>query len=470
MNGQAVVSQELTGARLRPAAPIPRNRVLSTFEIILELGKNPIATFGAPSYRLPYIPYPSRIRRFLMVNDPEGVKRVLLDNAGNYIKADQVQRQLRPALGNGLVTAEGADWRVQRRAIAPMFQMRHIASFAPAMSQATQEMLARWRELPHGEIIDADDEMMRLTYDIISRTVFSNDVTMDYRAMARAIAVYFENVGRVDFLAALGVPDWVPTPRRLRAWPALRFFRREMEGLIGRRRALLERDPDKAPNDLLTLLLTARDPETGTRFGEDEIFDNVMTFIFAGHETTANVLAWTLYLLSQFPDVDVRLAKESQTVLQGKVAGAEDISSLVYTRMVLEESMRLYPPAPLLAREAVGRDVIGGHAIEPRTVLLVSPWVIHRHRLLWDEAEYFDPERFAPGKREKIHRFAYIPFGAGPRICIGMGFAMQEAVICLATMIQHWRFELVPGHPVMPLARITLRPQYGLKMRLHCRD
>jgi cytochrome P450 len=256
----------------------------------------------------------------------------------------------------------------------------------------------------------------------------------------------------------------------LRAWPALRFFRREMDALIGRRRALLATDSAKAPNDLLTLLLTARDPETGTLFGEEEIFDNVMTFIFAGHETTANTLAWTLYLLSQFPDADARIAQESRSTLQGRAAGTDDLPSLVYTRMVLEESMRLYPPAPLLAREALERDTVGGHVVEPRTVLLVSPWVIHRHHLLWDDPEYFDPERFASGKREKIHRFAYIPFGAGPRICIGMGFAMQEAVICLATMIQHWRFELVPGHPVMPLARITLRPQYGLKMRLHKRD
>jgi cytochrome P450 len=434
------------------------------------LGKNPIATFGAPSYRMPYVPYPSRLRRFLMVNDPEGVKRVLLDNAGNYIKADQVQRQLRPALGNGLVTAEGGDWKSQRRAIAPVFQMRHISSFAPAMAQATEDMLVRWRSRTGGEPVDIADEMMRLTYDIISRTVFSSDVTMDYRAMARAIAVYFDNIGRVDLLAALGAPDWLPTPRRVRAWPALRFFRREMNALIARRRALLAGESTKAPNDLLTLLLTARDPETGTHFGEAEVFDNVMTFIFAGHETTANALAWSLYLLSQFPDADARLAQEVQTVLTGRAAGADDLASLVYTRMVLEESMRLYPPAPLLAREALGRDMIGGHMVEPKTVILIPPWVIHRHQALWDDPEYFDPERFAPGRREKIHRFAYIPFGAGPRICIGAGFAMQEAVICLATIMQQWRAELVPGHPVMPLARITLRPQYGLKMRLHKRD
>lgn len=432
----------------------------------MELGKNPIATFGAPSYRLPYVPYPSRLRRFLMVNDPEGVKRVLLDNVANYIKADQVQRQLRPALGNGLVTAEGVDWKIQRRAIAPVFQMRHLASFGPPMSQATEDMLSRWRDIPDGTTVEIADEMMRLTYDIISRTVFSNDVTMDYRAMSEAIGVYFENVGRIDFWAALGVPDWVPTPRRVRAWPALRFFRREMDALIGRRRKLLAQDPAKAPNDLLTLLLTARDPETGDLFGGDEVFDNVMTFIFAGHETTANALAWTLYLLSQFPDADARLATEAHGVLKGRAAATEDLPALIYTRMVLEESMRLYPPAPLLAREALASDVIGGHKVEPKTVLLVPPWVIHRHQLLWDDPEYFDPERFAPGKREKIHRFAYIPFGAGPRICIGMGFAMQEAITCLATMIQHWRFELEPGHPVMPLARITLRPQHGLKMRL----
>jgi cytochrome P450 len=453
----------------RPAAPVPHQKTMSIFQLILELGRNPIAAFGVRAYREPFVYVRSRIRHFLMVCDPDGAKHVLLDNAANYIKSDQVQRQLRPALGNGLVTAEGASWRFQRRTAAPMFQMRHIAALAPQMSEATEAMLVRWRALPDGAELDVGEEMTKLTYDIISRTMFSNDVTMDYHAMSKALHTYFENIGRVDFAGALGVPAWVPTPRRLKALPALRFFHREVGSLIARRRKVLAADPASAPHDLLTLLLTARDPEGGALFGEDEVYNNVLTFIFAGHETTANTLIWTFYLLSQFADWDARVGNEAKTVLGAAPADASSPDKLTTTRLVLEETMRLYPPAPLLARDAVAADRIGGIDIDPRTFVLIPIWVIQRHRALWDDPDAFDPMRFAPGRREKIHRFAYLPFGGGPRICIGMGFAMQEASIILSTIAREFRLELKPGHPIVPMARITLRPRDGLKMILRRR-
>jgi cytochrome P450 len=451
----------------RPAAPVPRKNPVSFLRVLWELRQNPIAAFGEGAYRLPLIHLKSRIRDFLLVNEPESIKHVLLDNVANYIKSDQVQRLTRPALGNGLLNAEGASWRFQRRTAAPMFQMRHVASFGPVMAAATADMLARWDALPDGTMIDAADEMMRLTYDIICRTVFSGDVTMDYGRMSKAILVYLETLGRIDMLGLLGLPRWVPTPDRVRAAPALRYFRREMEGLIERRKALIARDADSAPNDLLTLLLTAHDPEGGTLFSDREVFDNVMTFVFAGHETTANALAWTLYLLSQFSDADAEVAAEVRGVDEARIASG-DLPELPFTRAVLEESMRLYPPAPFVSREAVAADTVGGIAIRPRTSVLISTWILHRHRLLWERPDEFDPARFLPGQRERIHRFAYLPFGAGPRICIGMGFAMQEAMVVLAAITRRYRLELEPGHEVHPLARITLRPEGGLKMRL-CR-
>src|SRR6185312_4567941 len=307
-----------------------------------------------------------------------------------------------------------------------------------------------------------------LAYDIISRTVFSGDVTMDYARMSKALLTYLETLGRIDMLGLLGLPRWVPTPDRLRAQPALRYFRREMEALIERRKALLERDAASAPNDLLTLLLTAHDPEGDTLFSVREVFDNVITFVFAGHETTANALAWTLYLLSQFPDVDARLARE--------VAGVDDsimttgaLPTLPFTSAVLEEAMRLYPPAPFISREAVAADVVGGVAIKPRTSVLISTWILHRHRLLWQNADEFDPTRFLAPQRDTIPRFAYLPFGAGPRVCIGMGFAMQEAMIVLTAVARRFRLELADDHKVEPLARITLRPKGGLMMQLYRR-
>ncbi len=452
----------------RPAAPVPRETAVSFLRVLWELRQNPIAAFGARAYSLPQVHLKSRIRDFLLVNEPENIKHVLLDNVDNYIKSDQVQRLTKPALGNGLLNAEGASWRFQRRTAAPMFQMRHVASFAPVMAEAAAEMLARWDALPDGAHIDAADEMMRLTYDIICRTVFSGDVTMDYGRMSRAILVYLETLGRIDMLGLLGLPRWVPTPDRIRAAPALRYFRGEMEGLIERRKALIARDSGSAPNDLLTLLLTAHDPEGGALFSGREVFDNVMTFVFAGHETTANALAWTLYLLSQFPDADIQVAAEVFGVDDAAMMRGE-LPELPFTRAVLEESMRLYPPAPFVSREAVAADTVGGVAIRPRTSVLVSTWILHRHRLLWERPDEFDPGRFLPGRRESIHRFAYLPFGAGLRICIGMSFAMQEALLLLAAIMRRYRLELEPGHPVQPLARITLRPKNGLKMRLHRR-
>ena len=298
---------------------------------------------------------------------------------------------------------------------------------------------------------------MRLTYAIITDTMFSNDVKIDYAALARHFVTYLDTLGRVDVLSTLGVPYWAPTPKRLRARKTLKFFRTQIGALIARRASEIAENPAGAPKDLLTLLLTARDPEGGALFGPAEVYDNVMTFIFAGHETTANALAWTLYLLSQFPDTDARVAEEVRDA-------NGDLSKLVYTRMVIEEALRLYPPAPFVSRDSVGADTIGPIDIRARTSVLISPWILQRHRELWEAPDYFDPERFAPGRRETIHRFAYIPFGAGPHICIGMGFAMQEALICLSAIVSRYRLTLVPGHPVVPLARLTLRPEFGLKM------
>jgi cytochrome P450 len=454
----AMESPAFSGARPRPAAPIPHRRNLSTLQVLREFGRNTIAAFGVNAYTLPYVYARTWVQDFLMVNHPDGLKHILLDNAANYAKSIQFQRITRPALGNGLVNAEGASWRFQRRVAAPMFQMRHIAAFAPVMEAAAETMAARWSALPEGGEIDAADEMMQLTYEIISRTLFSNDVTMQYGKMSEALALYLETQGKVSVLRTLGLPDWFPTRDNLRAKGPLRYFRKELLSLIGRRRAQLEADPGSAPHDFLTLLLSTRDPEGGALFGEAEVFDNVMTFVFAGHETTANALAWTLYLLSLHPDCDARAASEARSV--------DDPARQVYGRMVLEEAMRLYPPAPIMSRDSVGADTVGGIEIRPKTSVMISPWVLHRHRLWWSDPDYFDPERFAPERRDKIHRFAYLPFGAGPRVCIGMGFAMQEAQIILSAILRRFRLELVPGHPVEPLARITLRPRYGVKMRV----
>jgi cytochrome P450 len=446
----------------RPAAPVPKDRAIGRLQAVREIGRNAVAAWGERAYRELYVYDRNWLQDFLLVNDPDSVKHVLLDNVSNYRKSRQIQITTGPALGNGLFNADGESWKFQRRTTAPMFSPRPVADFAPAMARVTQTFLARWDNLVSGQPIDAAEEMMRLTYAIITHTMFSDDVRIDYGALAKHFATYLDTLGRIDLLATLGLPHWAPTPKRLRARAAIAFFRREIGDLVARRQAAIAADPASAPNDLLTLLITARDPEGGALFGAQEIYDNAMTFIFAGHETTANALAWTLYLLSQFPQVEARAAEEVR-VAEG------DPARMPYTKQVLEESLRLYPPAPFISRDSIGPDTIGGIDIRAGTSVLISPWLIHRHRKLWDAPDYFDPDRFAPGRREAIHRFAYIPFGAGPRICIGMGFAMQEALIVLGQLLARYKLSLVPGHPVVPLARLTLRPQFGLKMRVERR-
>lgn len=454
----------------RPAAPVPPDepetpRLRDIGAFFFRARNNLLTAFSKTVYRQLIVRRGFMGTPVWIVSDPEAVKRILLDHVGNYPKSVQQQRRLRPALGDGLLTAGGESWRWQRRTTSPAFQHKKIVAFAPAMTAAAADMVASWdgeaaaeRDIPH--------DMMRLTYDVLSRTVFGEGARTDPVKMGAAFERYFDTIGRLDLAAFLNLPEWVPTVGRLKARPALRYFHREIGRIVGERRALLARDAAAAPDDLLTMLLTATDPDDGRPMDDAQVIDNVITFIGAGHETTANALCWTLYLLSEYPWADERIQEELARVLNGRLPEAEDVANLPYTRQVIEEALRLYPPAPFLGREAVDADELCGHPVKPGTQILVSPWIIQRHELLWDEPDLFDPERFAPGRREAIHRFAYFPFGAGPRICIGMAFAMQEAVLLLATMLQAYRFTVVDPSKIDPHSTITLRPRGGMKMRI----
>lgn len=457
----------------RPIAPVPPDepdtpRLRDIGAFFLRARSNLLTAFSKTVYRQLIVRRGFMGTPIWIVSDPEASKRILLDNVNNYPKSLQQQRRLKPALGEGLLTAGGENWRWQRRTTAPAFQHKKIVAFAPAMTAAADDMLAAWdkdgatvRDIPH--------DMMRLTYDVLSRTVFGADARTDADKMGAAFERYFDTVGRLDLASFLNLPEWVPTIGRLKARPALKYFHGEIGRIVAERRALLARDAAAAPNDLLAMLLTATDPEDGRPMDDRQVIDNLITFIGAGHETTANALCWTLYLLSEFPWADERIQDELGRVLNGRLPEADDAANLAYTRQVFEEALRLYPPAPFLGREAVEPDELCGLAVKPGTQILVSPWIIHRHEKLWDEPELFDPERFAPGRREAIHRFAYLPFGAGPRICIGMAFAMQEAVLLLATMLQRYRFTAVEPEKIDPHSTITLRPRGGMKMRIAAR-
>jgi cytochrome P450 len=451
----------------RPPAPAPLRETLGLVQYLRQLRANPLTTWTQEHFEKPIVATESALGRITVVSDPGAIRYILVDNAGNYRKDDVQRRILAPALGKSLVTVEDEEWKLQRRTIAPLFAARHVTSFFPAMARAGERVVRRWRR-HEGRVVDASLEMTRVTLDVLEQTVFTHGVMRDPDALGRAITRYFEALGPVDPLDILGFPDWLPRIGRLRARPAIRFFEETVDELIEARRKLIARG-GKPPADLLTLLLEAADPETGQGLSEVEVRANIATFIGAGHETTANALSWSLYLLSQAPDVRARVEREVDEVAGERPLVVADLSRLAFTRAVVDEALRFYPPAPLITRAAVADDRIARVKIPKGSMVAIAPWVLHRHRRLWHDPDAFDPDRFMPERHTALDRFAYLPFGAGPRVCIGASFALQEAVTVLASIVRAVRLDLVDGHVVQPLQRVTLRPQGGLPMRLSLR-
>ena len=447
----------------RPPAPVPPQGALGPIALYRALRANAITAWRAEAYEDAYIVGRNRLGGFVLLNDPDLIRYVLIDNAANYPKDNLQLEKLTPAVGRGLLTAEEEWWRLQRRTVAPLFQPAGVTSYLAAMAISVDEMLARW-DRETGATVDVAREMTRLTYDIISRTVFSNEIETPPDVMGEAITTYFEALGRIDLWDVLPLPRWLPRPAFIKAKPAQKIFRDEVLRLFERRRARIAAG-ESVPDDLVTRLINARDPETGAPLSDAVVHDNLVTFIGAGHETTANALTWTLFLLSEFREADARVAAEATDA-----PDADALSRLMHTRMILEEAMRLYPPVPFMSREARSRDQIGEVTVAAGTRIIIAPWVLHRHRKLWPDADMFVPERFAPENRGRIPRFAYLPFGAGPRICVGATFAMQEALLALTMIARRFRLTLAEGAEVMPFARMTLRPLHGLPMRVEKRN
>jgi cytochrome P450 len=404
-------------------------------------------------------------RHTFIVNEPNAIRYVLLDNADNYFKSEVSRRLLEPGLGRGLFTAEGETWRRHRRIMAPAFDPRSVTGYAPIMTEVTQALLAKWDAMPDGTVIDVAAAMMHATLHIISRAMFSSDSDEIVDIVESGVNRYQTTV-RPHLLDLLHAPLWLT--RLVSGRHAERIFD-EFDKKVDRLLTERGRKPDAEPKDLLARLIAARDSETGGGMTPKEVRDQVVTIFMAGHETTSQALSWTWYLLSQHPAAEAKLHDELAAALQGRAPRYEDIAGLRYTRMVIEESMRLYPPAHTFSRQPIAADEILGHRIPAGAEVLIVPWLLHRKPSLWENPERFDPERFAPERAAARPRFAYIPFGAGPRICIGAVFAMTEAVLMLATIAQRYRLDLKPDHPVEPQGLITLRPRYGLRMTLHRR-
>ncbi len=395
------------------------------------------------------------VRRWHMVMDPDGLHRILREVPQNYPKSSIVKNILRPGIGDSLFIAEGRHWLWQRRAAAPVFAMRNIVNLAPIMAMAAQRAVARMRGNPD-PIQNVHAEMVAATFEVISDVTFSGQGVFDRDAVHRAIDDYLEQTAQISILDIMGVPNWIPRPGRLRRTESNRQLKRIADAAIGSRL----RTAEPAEGDLFHLLSIGEDPKTTRRMNRTELRDNLLTFIVAGHETTALTLSWALYLLAFDPDWQHRVRREIRTVIGDREASPETLDRLVLTRQVIQETLRLYPPAALLLRVALADDTIGGRAIRRGDSVMLPIYALHRSTCWWPDPDRFDPTRFAPDA-ERI-RNTYLPFGEGPRICIGAGFAMQEAMIILTALLRRFSFALIPGSHPEPVMTLTLRPADGI--------
>ncbi len=398
---------------------------------------------------------------FFLLNDPDGIQHVLQQANWNYIKGFGY-RGLREVLGNGLVTSEGDFWRRQRKLAQPGFHRERLKSFAATMCDSTAEYLARWER--ESDVLDIHGALSELTLRIVVRTLFSSEVKQP-DAFCDAISVMLKQA-EYHSRTLVRAPYWMPTSRNRR-------FKQAMEHLDGTVYGVIEsrRSGGDTHQDLLAMLMTARDENTAEQMSDRQLRDEVLTMFGAGHETTANALTWLWYLVGQHPGVEARMRTEVQEALQGRTPTVEDLAKLQYVERVIQESMRLYPPAWAIERQAVSDDVVGGYRIPAGAVVMISPYVLHRHPKHWADLEgsgpeIFDPDRFLPERSKDRHRFAYLPFGGGPRMCIGNAFAMMEAKIIVAMMLQKYRVRPLQDQTVEQVPGITLRPRHGLKVRL----
>ena len=402
-----------------------------------------------------------RGRSNFLFSRPEHAEHVLAVHQDNYVKAPSY-RPLRALIGNGLLTSEGEEWRRHRRLVQPLFSRRDVTRFGPAMSDGAQRLLTGWDRLAVGTVLDVAGSMRGLALDIVGQALFGTDMTGDAELMGRAI----DAGQRVALLATFVPIHWGP-----RATRALRVVARRVghtpegvEGPVARMIAHRRSHPGAARGDLLDLLLTAR-AEDGSALTDDEIAAEVSTFMLAGHETSANTLAWSLALVSAFPSARERLEQEADSVLAGRPPEPDDLDRLPWTAAVVAEALRLYPPAWTIERTAVTDDIVGGVAVPAGSQVSISPYLIHRHPGFWPDPAGFDPGRFRPDAPQRP-RYAYIPFGGGRRACVGQSFAELETVLVLAAITQRYRLELTARGIPAPVANVTLRPGRGLPMRL----
>jgi cytochrome P450 len=438
-----------------PARPLPTLRYLARFV------RNPIAALPRQVYEEPLVAY-GRGRAFVVwVSAPRLLERILLHEAERFPKTPVEQRIFAPTLGRGILTSEGAEWRWQRKIAAPLFRHAELLRHVPVMADAAAAQLARWRALPPGDAAAVDEAMTETTFEVITHTILAGCDADEGEIIRRAGQETLDAISWSIAYAMLDLPDWVWHPGKGRMLRAAHDERAAVARLVRRRRG----EADKR-GDILGRLLEARRPDTGEPMSDEQLVDNLVTFLAAGHETTAKLLTWALYLLARAPAWQERLRAEAIAVAGEEPIAADHIERLVLTQRVLKETMRLYPPAPVVTRVTAEAVELDGTPIDKGVLIVMPIYAVHRHRKIWHDPDRFDPDRFLPEREATYERAQYMPFGFGPRTCIGSSFAMIEATTILATLLRGARFGWDGRHAPEPVSRVTLRPKGGMPLQV----
>ena len=443
----------------RPQNPLPPGPGGSTFAFLFgDRRRDPLAFFTRLARDYGDVSLLTLFKfRTLFINHPGDIEDVLVNKARSFEKGRVMKANMR-LFGAGLLTSEGDFWLRQRRLAQPAFHRARIALYGKTMVEYAERAIDRWKS---GEVRDIHEEMMQITLQVVGKTLFNADLQRDAKEVGETLETLLKLAA--DFGKTILIPLWVPTLRNLRARVGIRRIEKIIYRIIAQKRT-----EARDTGDLLSMLLAVKD-EDGSRMTDKQLRDETITLFLAGHETTANALSWTIWLLAQHPEVEKKFHEEIDFVFAGRAPNVEDIPRLVYTGQVLTESMRLYPPAWGMARMVKEPVEVAGYKLEPGSGVALAQWVVHRDPRWFDEPEKFLPERWEGDLAKRIPRFSYFPFGGGPRQCIGNSFALMEATLILATIAEKFRFNLVKDHPVTPLASITLRPAHGIRATIEAR-
>ncbi len=436
-----------------PQSAEPRG--LPYFGQYFDVIRDPLALFTDGRDRFgDVVPFHFGPYTFVVLSDPAAVQHVFVRNHANYEKSRSYDG-LRLVMGNGLVTSEGSFWKRQRKLSQPAFHHKRLAQLADKMVRCTDDLVLQWQG-SSGSRIDLHDAMMRLTLRIVGHTLFSTEMSAEAGALGPAISVALHRAN-AEAEAVVRLPLWVPTPANVRFNRARKTLDKAIHRIIAERRA---NPTDRG--DLLSMLMSVQDEETKEQMTDQQLRDEVLTVFLAGHETIATHMSWMWKILTEHPEWALRVRDEAQTVLGDRAPSFADLPKLELTGRVIDEAMRLYPPVWITERQAIERDEVCGRTIEPGTIVAACQWTMHRHPALWDDPLRFDPDRFLPEAVKARHRYAYLPFGAGPRICIGNNFALMEAKIILVTLLRHFDIEVEQPHARRMDPSITLRPDGGM--------